>query len=78
MVDMVRRDVDDGEDVGVDACAADISVAVGDEVAAAAALEVIRSGSRRTPPELMRKWTLPNVRSIPSHRSEKAKRDTSA
>jgi hypothetical protein len=53
-----------------------IDIAV-DEVAAVAVPEMIGSGSRRTPPELMRKWTLPNVMFIPSHRPKKVKRDAS-
>jgi hypothetical protein len=86
MVDMVRRsdaDDDDG-DAGVDTDdAADRSAAVGDEAVDVAVNEVaivtmpklIMSGSRRTPPESTRKWTLPNVMSIPPHRPEKAERD---
>jgi hypothetical protein len=49
-----------------------------DEVVAVAAPEVIGSGIRRTPPELTRKWTLPNVTSIMSRWPEKAERDASA
>jgi hypothetical protein len=88
MVDMVRRsdaDDDDG-DAGVDTDdAADRSAAVGDEAVDVAVNEVaivtmpklIMSGSRRTPPESTRKWTLPSVMSIPPRRPEKAKRDAS-
>jgi hypothetical protein len=79
-------DDDDDEDGGVDTGATDRSATVGDEavhvavdeVAAATTPEVIASESRRTPPELARKCTLPNVMSIPPRRSEKAERDASA
>jgi hypothetical protein len=36
-----------------------------DEVTTAAGTEVIGSGSCRTPPALMLRWTFPNVMSIP-------------
>ena len=87
MVDVVRCDDDDEEDAGVDTNgAADRSTAVDDEevdvavddVVVVAAPGAIGPGSRRTPPESTRKWTLPNVMSIPPRRSEKAERDASA
>jgi hypothetical protein len=85
-------DGDDGADtVGtahavVDEVAADSSAAVADEeedvavdeVAIAAGPEVIGLGSRRTPPALMLRWTLPNAMSIPPRMPEKAKRDVEA
>jgi hypothetical protein len=83
MEDMVRCDDDD---VGVDTDdVADKSIAIGDEAVDVAVNEVvvlaapgaIGSGSRRTPPESTRKWTLPNVMSIPPRRPEKAERDAS-
>ena len=86
MVDIVRRDDDDDGDVGVDTDGAtDRSTVVGDEavdvavdeVAVFAVPEAIGSGSRGMPPESTRKWTLPNVMSIPPRRPEKAERDAS-
>jgi hypothetical protein len=85
-------DGDDGADtVGtadavVDAVAADSSAAVADEaedvavneVAIAAGPEVIGLESRRTPPALMLRWTLPNAMSIPPLRPEKAECDVKA
>jgi hypothetical protein len=91
MVDMVWRDDDD--DVGVDTgdavvveVAADKSATVGDEAMDVAVDEVttiaepgvIGSRSRRTPPTLTWKWTLPNIFSILLLRPEKAERDASA
>ena len=87
MVDVVWRDDEDDEDVGVDPDGvADSSTAVGDEavdvgvdeVTAVAAPETIGPGSRRTPPESTWKWTLPNVMSTPPRRPEKAERDAKA
>jgi hypothetical protein len=77
MVGIVQCDDDDDDDAEVHTGAADKSAMV-DEAAAIAALEAIGSGSRRTPPELMWKWMLPNIMSIPSRRPEKAERDASA
>jgi hypothetical protein len=88
---MVRRD-DDGADVSdvadevVVDVAADKIAAVGDEaedvavdeVGTVLRPEVIEFGSRRTPPALMLRWTLPNVMSIPVRRPEKAERDAKA
>jgi hypothetical protein len=92
MVDVVRRDDDDGADVidVVDAVVveveADKSAATGDEaldvvvdeVATAVRPEVIGSGSRKMPPSLMLRWTLPNAISIPPRRPEKVERDVKA
>jgi hypothetical protein len=84
-VDMVWRDDDDHGDAGVDTDgAADRSTAVGDEAVdlvvyefmVFAVPEAIGPGSRRTPLESMRKWTLPNVISIPPRRPKKAERDS--
>ena len=86
MEDVVRRDDGDDEDSGADTDdAADRSASIGDEAVDVAVNEVvvfsapgaIGPGSRRTPPESMRKWTLPNVMSIPSRSPEKAERDAS-
>jgi hypothetical protein len=76
-------DVDDAMDVEV---AADKSATVGDEVvdvtvdevATAAGPEVTGSGSRKTPPVLMLRWTLTNVMSIPLCRLEKTERGAKA
>ena len=85
-------DGDDGADVievadaVVVKVAVDKSAAVGDEandvavdeVTTVVRPEVIGSGSRRTPPVLMLRWTLPNAMSTPPRRPEKAERDAKA
>ena len=82
----MRRDDGDDDDAGLDTDdAANKSTAIGDEAVEVAVDEVmvfaapgaIRPGNRRTPPESTRKWTLPNVMSIPPRRPEKAERDAS-
>jgi hypothetical protein len=73
-------------DAMVDEVAADRSAAVGDEaadvavdeVATTAGPEVIGSGSRRTPPSLMLRWTLRNTISILPRRPEKVEHDEKA
>jgi hypothetical protein len=81
-------DGDDGADTisvagVVDEVAADRSDTVGDEAADVAVDEVVTtvgperigSGSRRMPPALMVRWTLPIARSILSRKLEKAECD---
>jgi hypothetical protein len=73
-------------DAVVDEVAVDSSATVGDEVEDVAVDEVVtatgpegvRSRSRRTPPALMLKWTIPNAMSIPPRRPEKAECDAKA
>jgi hypothetical protein len=82
----IGADIIDIADAVVVEVAANKSTAVGDEVvdvavdevATAVRPEVIGSGSRRTPPALMLRWTLPNVMSILARRPEKAERDAKA
>jgi hypothetical protein len=80
MEDMVRRDDDDDGDAGVDTDdATDRSTTIGDEVVDVAVDKVevfvapgaIGPGNPRMPPDSTQKWTLPNVMSIPSRKTEK-------
>jgi hypothetical protein len=86
MEDEVWRDDGDADDAGVDTDdATDRSTVIGDEAVDVAVDEVvvffvpatIGPGSQRTTPESTRKWTLPNVMSIPSRSPKKVERDAS-
>jgi hypothetical protein len=71
----VDVEVASGKSATVGDVAKDVAV---DEVTTAVRPEVIGSGSRRTPPAMMLRWTLPNAMSIPPRMPEKAKCDVEA
>jgi hypothetical protein len=73
--DAVVLEVAANKSAMVDDEAVDVAV---DKATDDAGPEVIGSGSRRTPPALMLRWTLPNIMSIPPCRLEKAERDAMA
>jgi hypothetical protein len=75
VADAVDVEVASGKSATVGDVAKDVAV---DEVTTAVRPEVIGSGSRRTPPTLLLRWTLPNAMSIPPRRPKKDERDANA